>query len=688
MSTKRNTDFEIIILGAGSGGLTAAVGLARVGKKVLLIEKNQLGGECTNSGCIPSKALLSFSKDYKKEVPNFESPFQYTNTIVTTVRTHESDERLARLGITVLYGTAEFVDKKTIAVNDTLYQFKKAIIATGSRARSITIEGVNTADILTNENFFTQRTLPKHIAIIGGGPIGLELAEACCLLGSTVSVIEKNHTVLSNHEPLLTKTLTNHLEKKGVSIFTDCTNLEAENTTLTFTSKKSLRSVPYEKILVAIGRQPNLPNGLKNAGVATADEHIVTDTHSKTTNGNIFAVGDVTLTKKYTHTAEAGARSVVAQILTKGIIKTVKHSNVPNVLYTTPEFASVGLTSTEAEAAYGAKNIHTIKIPLTKLDRAITEDAHTGTAIIIVRRLSGKILGAHLLMPHAGELISYFTLAIDNKLSLFRLAKTIFPYPTYSQIITKAADEYIQLQRTSLREDVRSRIKHTLPYLAIATIWVTLVVLIWYWFTDSTTSEIETLIALLTLIASTVWGPLLFVLLYSLRPLVLFPATWLTILAGSFFGFQTGLLLTLIGATGSALVAYSVARWFNRNYTPQDVADLSGWKHLLRNHTFESTLFMRLSFLPFDPISYLAGALKLPPVQFITASLIGIIPGSATFVALGASVDLKQLVREGVSTSILDVSYIFMSLGIFIVALFISYIARVRQARKTKKISL
>jgi uncharacterized membrane protein YdjX (TVP38/TMEM64 family) len=316
-----------------------------------------------------------------------------------------------------------------------------------------------------------------------------------------------------------------------------------------------------------------------------------------------------------------------------------------------------------------------IEVPFAHNDRAKTDEATNGVLIVIAKRISGRVLGAHIIGPAAGEMISVFTLAIDQKISLWKLQKVIFAYPTYSLIIKKAADQFVGRQISDLRTDVLNSIKHHAPKLIAATLWITAIIGFNQYQTTQGLTTTQTAINIFDGITMTIWGPLLYILIYAIRPVTFFPATALTILAGIFFGLVWGTMLTVVAATLAAGVAYMVGRFFGANLKLERTA-LGNSITALRENTFSAVLTMRLIFLPFDLVSYAAGILRTKFVPFILATFIGIILGTATFVSIGASLNVAEFEANGFSFDLYAPQFLLLSAAIFVVSLGVSKIVQ------------
>ena len=683
MQTNR---YDVVVIGAGSGGLTTAVGLRKVGKKVLLVEREHLGGECTNTGCIPSKALLHHAKSYhsaqkiagvtKQGETYRQNAFNYVRRVIAGVLQDETVGHFKKQGIDVVMGEAKFTGKYTIAVAGDTYTFKKAVIATGSSPRPLIIEDLESEFILTNRNLFDLNETPDHTLIIGGGPIGLEMGQALALLGSEVTIIDNGPRLARLEDeaisPIISKVFTN----LGITVLQNAGVLRVDGNTAYITIKNSEgtvtenKTVVFDKVLIAIGRVPNLPGGLEAAGV-TSSEHGITVNHNwLTSNKNVYALGDVAARLKFTHTADDTARQVVIHIVSKGLTA-VKTKLVPKVTYTEPEMAQVGLSWSEAIDMHGEDNLHRIEVPFGANDRARTDNDTTGLLIVIAKRLSGQILGAHIIGPRAGELIGTCTLAMENNISLYRLRSTIFAYPTYSLIIKKAGDYFLAKQISTIKNDLLNVAKSLAPKVLALGIWAIALYTLYHFKMVNNLSFTDIAISLFSFISGTAWGPLVYILAYAIRPLTFFPGTILTILSGIFFGIYEGIIYTIIGASVSATVAYFVGRFFSQNLN--GIKKLLGhWINFLHERPFMAILTMRLTFFPFDLVAYGAGLLKIPYTPFLFGTITGTLLGITTFVSIGASLSVEEFIKNGITAEAIDGKFILLSAVIFALSLVVS----------------
>lgn len=679
--------FDAVVIGAGSGGLTAAVGLARIGKRVLLVERaDQLGGECTNTGCIPSKALLYHARSYAEAIvvsgingntENFRrEAFTFVRTKIAETLASETTAHFEKLGITVVTGEAIFTGPQTITIEADTYEFKRAIIATGSSPRLIDIPGLTLSDCITNQNLFELEDVPKRALVIGGGPIGLEMGQAFALLGSQVTIIDSGETLAKQEDPSVAIILAARFRTLGITFIGNATIEKAEHRVATIVSTTSEQPllIPFDKVLLAIGRVPNLPTGLRAAQIKSTEHGISVDRNYRTTNKRVYALGDVVADRnKFTHQADDVARQVITRIATYGLAA-VKAKALPKVTYTDPELAQVGMSETHAVSTYGMLGIHRIEVPFTANDRARVENATAGVLVVITRRLSGKVLGAHIAGSHAGELLPLFTLAIDNNLSLLKLRRSIYAYPTYASIAKKAGDQFLAAQFASLGGDIGRVIKRYMPKALLALVWIVGLLFFYYTHIQSGRSISDSALALFDLMHTTTWGPVLYILAYTIRPLTFIPGTILTVLAGVFFGFIPGTIYTVIGATLSAALAYALGRYFIGNKTQSNSSLFGRFAEACHTKPFFTVLTLRFIFLPFDLVNYGSGILRIPFVPYILATFIGIFLGSATFVSIGASLSVEEFKEHGFSASAINGNLLLLSLGIFVTSLLIAKI--------------
>lgn len=453
-----NYDYDLAVIGAGTGGLVSAFVADSLGAKVALIEADKVGGECLWRGCVPSKTLVKSAKvfDLIKRSEEFgvhvEKPRLIWNAVKLRVldvrdeiRKGERDE-LAKSKIEQIAGKAHFVDAHTLEVEgrdgSRRITAKKFIIATGSKAVIPDIEGLEEAGYITHEGLFERPNLPKSLIFIGGGPISVEMAQAFARFGSKVTILQSGPRLLSKEEPEISDLITKLIENEGVQIHVNAhvTRVEPGESqkTVHFMVEGVEETAKAGLLVVAVGKTPNFANlNLEAAGVEATEKGITVDATLRTTAKNIWACGDVTGQHLFTHAAEYEAK-LVAQNALLPVSSKADFRALPWVTFTDPEIAHLGLTKEEAEQEHGQVKVW--KTPFKTLDRAIIEGDTVGF-LQVVTTGSGRIVGVHIIGPNAGELIASFIPAVREGGLLQEMAEAIFPYPTLAEIGHRAGNE-------------------------------------------------------------------------------------------------------------------------------------------------------------------------------------------------------------------------------------------------------
>jgi len=457
--------YDLVVIGAGTAGLVTAAGAAGmdIGLKVALVERHLMGGDCLNVGCVPSKCIIRSSRVVAdmREAGNFgirppeqididfPAVMERMRKLRAGISHHDSAQRFKQTyNIDVFLGEGSFQSSNTIAVGDEILRFKKAVITTGARAVRPSIEGIEEAGFLTNETVFSLTERPQRLAVIGGGPIGCELAQAFRRLGCEVILFHRHSHLLNKEDADAAEIVQHKFQQEGIRLVLDCQMKQAvkmdEGKLLHYTCKGQDESTIVDEILIGAGRAPNVEGlNLEAVGVDYNRKGVTVNDYLQTTNPNIYAAGDICMKWKFTHAADAAARIVIKNTLFSPFgLGRYKLSNLvmPWVTYTDPEIAHVGMYEDEAQAK-GMK-VSTIKIPFNTVDRAIADGEEEGFVKIHHQKGSDKILGATIVASHAGEMISEVTTAIVGKVGLSKLSSAIHPYPTQAEGIKKAADAY------------------------------------------------------------------------------------------------------------------------------------------------------------------------------------------------------------------------------------------------------
>lgn len=447
--------YHLVAIGAGTAGLVSAGGAAGVGARAALIERHLMGGDCLNVGCVPSKGIISAARAWHAAreararcggpeaigAGDFGAAMQRMRRLRAGIAPHDSAERFRDLGVDVYLGGARFTGPDTIEVDGRTLRFRRAVIATGGRAAAPPIPGLEEAGYLTNETFFSLTELPRRLGVIGGGPIGCEMAQSFARFGSKVTVFEMADRVMPREDPDASSIVAEALRHDGVDlrlgvkvVRVDC---RGEQRIVTIETEGQTVEIPVDELLVAVGRKPNVEGlGLEAAGVEYDRAGVIVDDRLRTTNRRIFAAGDVASKFQFTHTADAQARIVLQNALFFG---RARNSGlvVSWCTYTSPEVAHVGMTAQEAEESEG---VESLTIPMSGIDRAVLDGESDGFLRVYHRR--GRPLGATMVAAHAGDMIGEMALAITHRIGLAGLSGTIHPYPTQGEVMRKLGDQY------------------------------------------------------------------------------------------------------------------------------------------------------------------------------------------------------------------------------------------------------
>ena len=439
-------DTDLVVIGAGSAGLSVAAGAVQMGARVVLIEGGEMGGDCLNTGCVPSKALIEAAHRAKGAASaqnlgvschdvtvNYASVMRHVRQTIAAIEPHDSQERFEGLGVRVIRGYAEFASKNSVRVGEETLTARRIVVATGATPIAPPINGLDAVAYFTNETFFENRNRPDHLIIIGGGPIGVEMAQAHAQLGIKTTLIERfeilPREITETREIVRTKLL-----QDGVTVFENCDVISIKENGAT----KSIilgddQMIQGSHILVATGRRANIDRlNLSAAGIETTDVGISVDDSLRTTNRAVYAIGDVIGQEQFTHVAGYHASLVVRSALF-GLPAKVRKDHIPRVTYCDPEVASVGDISDGA-------GIDTYRVTYDGLDRAIAGARTDGFAQIWVK--NGRVHGAIIVGAQAGELIHFWSLVIAQNLKLSKAASVIAPYPTISDINKKLIGAY------------------------------------------------------------------------------------------------------------------------------------------------------------------------------------------------------------------------------------------------------
>ncbi len=458
-------DYDIVVIGGGSGGLVVAAAAAQLKAKVALVEKDKLGGDCLWYGCVPSKSLIHAAR-VAHEVKNasrfgissdnvqidFAQANGHVQKVIQAIQPHDSPERFEGMGVEVIFGSGQFIDRHTFEVNGKKLTARNFVVSTGSRPAVPPIPGLKEAGFLTNEQVFSVTERPDSMVVVGAGPIGCELGQSFQRLGCQVTMISSRDQIMPKEDPEAAAVVEKQLLAEGVRIVK---NARADKVEL-IDGKKCVwagdEKIVVDEILLSVGRSPNVETlNLEAAGVEVGKKGIKVDSALQTSNSRIYACGDVIGGYQFTHVA--GYEAVV--VLTNALFSPIKkwfpskanYRVIPWATFTDPELARVGLTAQQAKERYG-DDVMILKQPFEDVDRAQAEAATTGFAKIITTK-KGEILGAHIVGSSAGELIHEIVLAMANNLKVSALTG-IHIYPTLTEVNSKAA---LLLQKSNFADN-------------------------------------------------------------------------------------------------------------------------------------------------------------------------------------------------------------------------------------------
>jgi pyruvate/2-oxoglutarate dehydrogenase complex dihydrolipoamide dehydrogenase (E3) component len=443
---------DLLVIGAGSGGLSVAAGAVQMGAKVVLLEDHKMGGDCLNYGCVPSKALIAAGKQaylmrngaqfgVANATPDisYAAAKDHVQRVIDTIAPVDSVERFEGLGVHVISERGVFVDENTVQAGDTLIRARRVVIATGSSPFVPPIPGLDTVPYFTNETLWDLRDLPEHLLVVGGGPIGIEMAQAHLRLGSKVTVIE-GMKAMGKDDPELAAIVLDKMRDEGMVIEEDAMAEEISGKAGAITVKaKDGRVFKGTHLLMAVGRSANTKKlNLEAGGVGYDRRGIIVDDSLRTSNKKVYAIGDVAGKLQFTHVAGYHAGVVIRSILF-GLPSKAKHNHIPWATYTDPELAHVGLTEEQSRAEHGI-NSEVYRFPFDENDRAIAEGKTTGLIKIMV--VKGRPVGASIVGAQAGDLIGIWALAIANRMKMSQIAAMVAPYPSLGEVNKRAAGAY------------------------------------------------------------------------------------------------------------------------------------------------------------------------------------------------------------------------------------------------------
>jgi len=457
--------FDLVVIGGGTAGLVTAMGAAGLGARVALVERHRLGGDCLNTGCVPSKALLASARAVRAvnraprvgvavdpARPDFRAIMGRMRALRAGLSRHDAATRLTAAGVQVMFGEGRFTGPRTLRVGEATLRFRRAVLATGTRPVVPPVPGLVACAPLTSETVFDLEACPARLLVVGAGPIGCELAQAFAAFGSRVTLLDVADRVLPREDPDASAILGRRLAEDGITVVTGAQLVRAEagpgpgGATVTWQRGACEETWRGDRLLVAAGRAAHLDTlGLAAAGIRVESGRLVVTPRLQTTNPRVFAAGDIASPWPFTHAADATARLVVQNALVYGR-RSVGALVMPWCTYTTPEVAHVGVSAAEA----ARDGLGTVTVSLADVDRAVLDDEADG--FVRLHHRKGRVLGATVVAPHAGELVALVAHHIRHRGTMGDLAALMTPYPTYADALRRAGDAW---RRTRLTPRVR-----------------------------------------------------------------------------------------------------------------------------------------------------------------------------------------------------------------------------------------
>lgn len=459
--------YHLIVIGGGSGGLVCAAGAAGLGAKVALIEKHKMGGDCLNTGCVPSKAIIRSAKvafdartaerfgfkSHQFDI-KIDSVLASVREVQQKIAPHDSIERFTSLGVDVYQGDYHFVSPHQISNGSETLEGKRFVVATGASPFVPPIPGLAESDYLTSDHVWQLKELSKNLIVLGGGPIGAELAQTFSRLGSKVTIVEMADRLLIREDPYVSEFIKTRFESEGISVLIKTKAARIENGLVVIDPSGAEKRIEFDRILVAVGRAANVKGmDLENAGVVFDKKGVKVDECLRTSQKHIYACGDVIGSYQFTHTADFQARLILRNALFPGKSK-IDYRVVPWCTFTEPEVARVGVNETEARQKNIPVDIFTYS--MDGLDRAVCDREAEGFIKVLTSKGTDRILGVTLVGSHAGDLLHELALAMHQKIGLKRIASMIHIYPTLAEVAKRIADTY---QRTRLSDTAKKWLK-------------------------------------------------------------------------------------------------------------------------------------------------------------------------------------------------------------------------------------
>jgi len=667
--------YKNIVIGAWAGWLTCSLALATAEQDLLLIEANKIGGECTHTGCVPSKALISYAQDHLWV--GLSEALKYVRQIRQHFVLEETPQAIQKkYHIDIVMWYARFVDRTSLIVNNQIITFDYCVIATGAQANIPEISGLDKHDYLTHENFFEYEWELSNLTIIGGGYVWCEIANACANLWVQVTIIQRNDNIIPNESLQAIKILHDDLVAKGVVIYTwaDTTSVGSAHIIIRHLWKEI--SITHDQLLIATGKTPKLDwLYLDQAEVKYSDKGITVDHRNRTSTRNILAIGDcVADNPHFTHRADHEGINVFKYLYRRIIAsRSYRQQVVPCTIYTDIQISRAGMSTSDiTDRTRGSYVV--ITMPWDANHKSVITQNTVWYMTIIFTRLTGVIVGAEIVGRDTAEMLTLLTYLVQHEKRAYGVTSQIYQYPVRSHLIKKICGQYTIQTIQNIWSEIKRRLR-TNSFKIIA--WVFwLIILIAYFVIKSrlglTNNEIGQ--QLLVFFSESKYGAILFIWLFAIRPLTFFPAVILTLMWGILFGPIWWVIYTFIGDNISASVAYWIWRLLGRSDTPYKKWIIPLIKSKMKWDWLLSVVLIRLVPINFDLINFSLGIIGVKYVPYLIGTAIGIIPAMTAVVLAGAS--LQGNTTLNFDNFSLNTSYLLIAIWLYIVSIGITFILR------------
>lgn len=640
-------DYDLIVIWAGSGWLTVSIWLSAAWKKVAMVEKWLIGWDCTNTGCVPSKAFIDIAKKNidRKENKNIKTILEEVRERRQIIVDEETPEQIEKYWMEVVQWYWKIIWKNEVQIDwDKTISAKNIVLATGSHWKVYDIEWIDKKEILTNENVFELKENIEYLVIMWWGYIGCELAEAFQNSWVNVTIIQRNSKLIPREEKESSHLIRKIFKEKWIKVLTDTVVERVEWNFVIVKDKvtKVESKIKFDKILQALWRWANTSNlWLEEMGIEFSKWWIKADKYNRTNIKNIFAIWDcVEWNPMFTHWANNEWRGVVRNIILPYIKSSTRKAVLPATLYTNIEVSRVWKTEEELLNHYWSEDIVTKIIRFEKNDRSVLTDDKVWFIKINFKRLSWKILWATIVWSRAGDMLPILISAMQNNVSAYKLSKLVYSYPTKAELIKRVADSFVVWTISNIKWEIKYFFKDNILQIITAIIWLSLIISYFYFRNLYQFTNLDVAKEIYSFVSTSFWGPVIYIVLYAIRPIIFFPATFMTFMSGALFWVWWGFIFTMIWENLSANFAYLLWRIFGKKLIkPESSGLIVDLKNKVSENAFISILMTRLLFFPFDLVNYISWILKVKWRGFFLWTVIWIIPWALIFIIAWASVE-------------------------------------------------